>query len=174
MRLGRLPPFNNNNNITASSYLPGTTSFFYQRMLTTILTSSWGTKVGREAPELQTGSGFRVLSCVFSPVLPPLVIARCRIPGRRVFFPVSVQSTYPAMSGRTAQPSTSASSHLVLLLAQLFGGKDEHIFLVTGFTLSCYQVSLLDFPYYILAMLLHSFHKNQYDFPEILLFFCIF
>lgn len=75
----------------------------------------WRTKVGCEAPELQTGSGwgtFRVLSCVFSPVHAPWAIVRCRIPGRRVCFPVPVSSTYPVLTGRAAQPSTSASSQL--------------------------------------------------------------
>lgn len=148
MRLGRLPPFNNNE-ITAACQEPlpfsirGCSQPFEQ--VPRGRRNTWGTKVGREAPELHTSSewgAFRVLPYVFSPLHPPLAMVRCRIPGGRVFFPSS--STINLSSTDWESCSTFNLCPLppgFLLLAQLFGGKDECSFLVTGFTLHPFHIA---------------------------------
>lgn len=104
MRFGRLPAFNNNNNninTSTTSYLPGTTSIFYLRMLTTIWTSSWRKKklMGNQSGWWSSWAANRQWIGGIQGVHPPLAILRCRIPGVRVFFPLPVQPTYPALTG---------------------------------------------------------------------------
>lgn len=180
MRLGRLPPLNNNN-ITASPTcqepLPFSTRGCSQPFQQDPgwRRNTWGTKVGHEAPELQTGSVWGDIQDITT-CIPPCAstTGRCEMQNTswKGLFPIPVQSTYPARTGGAAQPSISSSLHLVLLLDQLFGEKDECRFWELGShcILPYYQGSLLDFPYYFLVMLLHSFHKNPYDFPKVLLF----
>lgn len=89
-------------------------------------------------------------------------------------FSTSSTTNLSSTDWRAAQPSTFVSSHLVLLLAQLFGGKDKCIFLITGFTLNSFHIARSHFwifSYDFLVMFFHSFHKNRYEFPKVFLFF---